>query len=165
MPLYFSTRCMAWHHLNMSILYSYIYIYNITVSCFSFVLSHDRTWIFHVTFRVLFVFRDNVRGGCLFCWYWWNCLPSLLKLIFIKTYTHYAEILRVFTVFCLCFFVFLFVCVWMVNWKGYSKRGFNSASIFIKAYLNLPYSNTKDAKRFQRINRDRCVFFRYVYYM
>jgi hypothetical protein len=19
----------------------------------------------------------DIRGGCLFCWYWWNCWPSL----------------------------------------------------------------------------------------
>jgi hypothetical protein len=23
-----------------------------------------------------------VRGSCLFCWYLWNCLPSLFKLSF-----------------------------------------------------------------------------------
>jgi hypothetical protein len=21
-----------------------------------------------------------MRGNCSFCWYWWNCCPSLLKL-------------------------------------------------------------------------------------
>jgi hypothetical protein len=24
----------------------------------------------------------KVRGGCCFCWYWWNCWPSLFKLSF-----------------------------------------------------------------------------------
>jgi hypothetical protein len=24
----------------------------------------------------------KVRGGCCFCWYWWNCWPSLFKLLF-----------------------------------------------------------------------------------
>ena len=24
----------------------------------------------------------QVRGDCLFCWYWWNCWPSLFKLSF-----------------------------------------------------------------------------------
>ena len=26
--------------------------------------------------------RVNVRGACSFCWYWWNCWQSLLKLSF-----------------------------------------------------------------------------------
>jgi hypothetical protein len=24
----------------------------------------------------------KLRGGCCFCWYWWNCWPSLFKLSF-----------------------------------------------------------------------------------
>jgi len=27
-----------------------------------------------VNFCVLFI---KVRGGCSFCWYWWNCCPSI----------------------------------------------------------------------------------------
>ena len=38
-----------------------------------------------VTLYVVIFFMFNcfeVRGGCTFCWYWWNCWPSLLKLSF-----------------------------------------------------------------------------------
>jgi hypothetical protein len=27
---------------------------------------------------------SNMRGDCSFCWYWWNCWPSLFKLSFHK---------------------------------------------------------------------------------
>ena len=30
-----------------------------------------------------FVKRLEVKGGYSFCWYWWNCWPSLFKLLFI----------------------------------------------------------------------------------
>jgi len=26
----------------------------------------------------------NVSGDCSFCWYWWNCWPSVFKLSFRK---------------------------------------------------------------------------------
>jgi hypothetical protein len=28
----------------------------------------------------------GVKDDCLFCWYWWNCWPSLFKLYFYKTF-------------------------------------------------------------------------------
>jgi len=37
------------------------------------------TWISTLYVLVFIVFSDfEVRGGCLFCWYWWNCWPSCL---------------------------------------------------------------------------------------
>ena len=46
-------------------------------------LSQDRTCISNVICHELFCVQwVKVRGGCLFCWYWWNCWPSLFKLSF-----------------------------------------------------------------------------------
>jgi len=46
-------------------------------------LYQTRTWISNVICRGLcYVQWFEVRGYCLFCWYWWNCWPSLVKLSF-----------------------------------------------------------------------------------
>jgi hypothetical protein len=47
-------------------------------------LPEARTWIYNVICRCpLFYFLYvKVKGDCLFCWYWWNCWPSLFKLSF-----------------------------------------------------------------------------------
>ena len=31
---------------------------------------------------VFFMFIVQMRGDCSFCWYWWNCWPSLFKISF-----------------------------------------------------------------------------------
>ena len=39
-----------------------------------------RTWISSIIFHGLFHIQwFKVRGDCSFCWYWWNCWPSLFK--------------------------------------------------------------------------------------
>ena len=35
-----------------------------------------------VRWEVVVRWEVIVRGGCPFCWYWWNCSPSLFKLSF-----------------------------------------------------------------------------------
>ena len=47
-------------------------------------LSQVRTWIYNAIFWGLIIFKSlfEVRGGCLFYWYWWNGWPSLFKLSF-----------------------------------------------------------------------------------
>ena len=42
-------------------------------------LSPDRMWISNIICHVQWF---EFRGDCLFCWYWWNCWPSLFKLSF-----------------------------------------------------------------------------------
>ena len=37
-----------------------------------------------------------MRGYCAFCWYWWNCCQSLLKLSFHKQNSNYLKITRIF---------------------------------------------------------------------
>ena len=53
-----------------------------TVLC----LSHIGTWIYisHMSYVMVFFYVQwfEVRGDCSFCWYWWNCWPSLFKLSF-----------------------------------------------------------------------------------
>jgi len=43
-----------------------------------------RNWISKVTCRGLLFYVQwfEVWGNCYFCWYWWNCWPSLFKLFF-----------------------------------------------------------------------------------
>jgi hypothetical protein len=49
-------------------------------------LSQVKTWISNVIFRGLFYGQwIEVRGGCSFCWYWWNYWLSLFKLSFHKS--------------------------------------------------------------------------------
>jgi len=44
-------------------------------------LSQAKTWISNVICCGLFYVQwFEVIGDCLFCWYWWNCWPSLFKL-------------------------------------------------------------------------------------
>ena len=46
-------------------------------------LYHAASRISNVICRGLFhVYWFEVRGYCLFCWYWWNCWPSLFKISF-----------------------------------------------------------------------------------
>ena len=46
-------------------------------------LSQVKTWISNVIFRGLFYGQwIEVRGGCSFCWYWWNYWLSLFRLYF-----------------------------------------------------------------------------------
>jgi hypothetical protein len=47
-------------------------------------LSKGRTRFYNVICRVLLfcVQWMKMRGDCSFCWYWWNCWPSLFKLSF-----------------------------------------------------------------------------------
>ena len=43
-------------------------------------------WGFQTSYVVVFWFYVQwlkVRAGCLFCWYYWNCWPSLFKLSFV----------------------------------------------------------------------------------
>ena len=35
-----------------------------------------------IIFSMVFFVFSKLRGDCLFCWYWWNCWPSLFKLSF-----------------------------------------------------------------------------------
>jgi len=49
-------------------------------------LSQVKIWISNVTCRGLFYGQwIEVRGGCSFCWYWWNYWLSLFKLSFHKS--------------------------------------------------------------------------------
>ena len=41
-------------------------------------LSQIRTWMCSYLCSV----RVKMIGDCLFCWYWWKCLPSLFRLSF-----------------------------------------------------------------------------------
>jgi hypothetical protein len=47
-------------------------------------LSQTKTWISNVKCHgLIYVQWFEVRDDCSFCWYWWNCWPSLFKLFFI----------------------------------------------------------------------------------
>ena len=37
----------------------------------------------------------QIKGNCSFCWYWWNCWPSLFKPFFHKSYTSLNEPVQV----------------------------------------------------------------------
>jgi hypothetical protein len=53
--------------------------------CFVPIPSQEMDWIFNAIWQSLFSVQwFEVRGGCLFCWYWWNSLPSLFKKGFTK---------------------------------------------------------------------------------
>ena len=45
-------------------------------------------WLLMPYVRVFFMFRDLrwevINSDCLFCWYWWNCWPSLFIFFFIS---------------------------------------------------------------------------------
>jgi hypothetical protein len=43
-------------------------------------LSQHRTWI--MCHGLSWVQWVQMRGDCSFCWYWWNCWPSLFKFSF-----------------------------------------------------------------------------------
>jgi hypothetical protein len=76
--------------------YIYIFVYICFVVCLPIIrgrgleshwlvlcVSQILTWISYVKCRSFFCVQwFEVRGGCSFCWYWWNCWPSLFKLSF-----------------------------------------------------------------------------------
>jgi hypothetical protein len=51
-------------------------------------VQHHMSWFF------FYIFYD-LREDCLFCWYWWNCCPSLFKFSFHKfTYEKFPSLYR-----------------------------------------------------------------------
>ena len=66
-------------------LQTYIYQFNLYTFLCQF---QARTWISNIICHGLFyVYRIDLRWEMIvpFCWYWWNCWPSLLKLFFYNT--------------------------------------------------------------------------------
>ena len=56
-------------------------------------LSQTKTWISNVTLSWSFYVQwFDVRGDCSFCWYWWNCWPSLFILFFSHLCLYKVEI-------------------------------------------------------------------------
>jgi len=57
-------------------------------------LSQARIWIYITTScRGLFCAKWVELGGdCLFCWYWWNCWPSLFKLSFHNFFSNRTDL-------------------------------------------------------------------------
>jgi hypothetical protein len=70
--------------------WSFGYRLQLMAMCIGLIQSHhhvchkSRTWISTVICSGLFLFVqwNELKGDCSFCWYWWNCWPSLLKLFF-----------------------------------------------------------------------------------
>ena len=70
--------------LNMKIIYTYTQLNPVTILCLSNIICHDFFFIFY-----------DLREDCLFCWYWWNCCPSLFKFSFHKfTYEKFPSLYR-----------------------------------------------------------------------
>ena len=59
------TNTIVWHLLSSSIK-----------------IKQARTWITTVRCCLFCVQWVKMKGDCSFCWYWWNCWPSLLSLSF-----------------------------------------------------------------------------------
>ena len=52
------------------------------------VLRQELNFQHHFIVFFFYVQWVEMRGDCLFCWYWWNCWPSLFKLSF-HDYWHF----------------------------------------------------------------------------
>ena len=64
---------------NISHMHFNVFVPAATCLC----LSQALTWICIVIYHgLLYVQLVEGRCDCLFCWYWWDCLPSLLKRFF-----------------------------------------------------------------------------------
>ena len=53
-------------------------------------LSQARTWISNIICCVCFLCL--VIGDCLFCWYWWNCWPSLHNSFFFFFFFYFRNV-------------------------------------------------------------------------
>ena len=55
-------------------------------------LTQMKTRIYNIIFHGLFLICSMIwnERDCLFCWYWWNCGPSLFKLSF-HNWDHVAQ--------------------------------------------------------------------------
>ena len=72
------TDCIDWSR-NISHMHFNVFVPAATCLC----LSQALTWICIVIYHgLLYVQLVEGRCDCLFCWYWWDCLPSLLKRFF-----------------------------------------------------------------------------------